>query len=58
MDAPHNFALRRGACRTYYVQSLWADRAPIICLSEDEIARGEAELRVLVASVIDFGGEF
>ena len=46
-DAPHDFALRRGACRTYYVQSLWADRAPIICLSEDEIARGEAELRVL-----------
>jgi len=46
-DAPHDFALRRGACRTHYVQSRWADRAPIICLSEDEIARGEAELRVL-----------
>jgi putative glycosyltransferase (TIGR04372 family) len=46
-DAPNDFALRRGACRTHYVQSLWADRAPIICLSEDEIARGEAELRVL-----------
>jgi putative glycosyltransferase (TIGR04372 family) len=46
-DAPNDFALRRGACRTYYVQSLWADRAPIICLFEDEIARGEAELRVL-----------
>jgi putative glycosyltransferase (TIGR04372 family) len=38
----------RSASRTYDVQSLWADRAPIICLSEDEIARGEAELRVLV----------
>ena len=37
----------RGASRVYDAQSRWADRAPIICLSEDEIARGEAELRVL-----------
>jgi putative glycosyltransferase (TIGR04372 family) len=37
----------RGASRTYDVQSRWADRAPLFHLSEAEIARGEAELRVL-----------
>ena len=37
----------RGASRTYDVQSRWADRAPLFRLSEDEIARGEAQLRVL-----------
>ncbi len=46
-DAPHDFSQRRGASRAYYVQSRWADRAPIIGLSGAEIARGEAELRVL-----------
>ena len=40
-------SVARGASRAYEVQSRWADRAPIICLSEAEIARGEAQLRVL-----------
>jgi putative glycosyltransferase (TIGR04372 family) len=46
-DAPHDFAQRRGACRAFDVQSRWADRTPLIGLSEAEIARGEAELRRL-----------
>jgi putative glycosyltransferase (TIGR04372 family) len=40
-------SVNRGASRVYDVQSRWADRAPLFRLSEDEIARGEAELRVL-----------
>jgi putative glycosyltransferase (TIGR04372 family) len=40
-------SVMRGASRTYSAQSRWAGRAPIFHLSETEIARGEAELRVL-----------
>ena len=40
-------SVMRGASRVHDVQSRWADRAPLFHLSEAEIARGEAELRVL-----------
>jgi putative glycosyltransferase (TIGR04372 family) len=37
----------QGAARVYDVQGRWADRAPLLRLSEAEIARGEAQLRAL-----------
>ena len=39
--------VHRGASYDYEVMSRWADRAPLLNLSEAEIARGEAQLRVL-----------
>ena len=40
-------SVMRGASRTYDVQSRWTDRVPLLNLSRAEIARGEAQLRVL-----------
>ena len=40
-------SVMRGASRTYEVHSRWLDREPLLRLSEVEIARGEAQLRVL-----------
>lgn len=40
-------SVMRGASRTYDVQCRWANRASLLRLSESEIARGEAQLRLL-----------